>query len=512
MFEIWSLVGLFAFYLVTDEWFGQSGYLTANLVGPLVMTVVLGHSAWRMARADARNIWTALFWFRLSTGTYFGVGTFIIFIVNNATLLYIEDFHQFSEHDVLKMNMIVSLSTVLILVAARVVLLMGRRWTRGGAAAPEVSARDRTRNLLAAGTLFLAVGLTVNYGINVPHAFGWTNAVLPGSLTGLARFTMLGVFMLALWSLQRARWLLPAIAALAAIEMLFQLLMFSKSNTLLILIMFLLAFLWRKISIVRSIICAALVVGTYAYLQPLVSYCRTELAARYGDDTQVSFGQRFDILTSYTPSPGPTVSTQEQIQGALSRLSYVNAATFLIDQYDHGAPGEWQELLPAVFVPRFLWAEKPIISDVGFDIYELGTGRRTSSSGAGIYADSYWVMGWWGVIIYMPIFGVILGVLSASAARFLRQGKWLLFPVVLMGMQMGYRTDGHYITDVAGAGVILAGMYVVLALADQIMSSWLRSFAGHGGRKHARAYTTDPNASPPADTGSWLTHESRAPL
>ena len=74
-----------------------------------------------------------------------------------------------------------------------------------------------------------------------------------------------------------------------------------------------------------------------------------------------------------------------------------------------------------------------------------------------------------GVIIHMMIYGVILGVLTNLTARSLREGKWLLLPVVLIALQMGFRTDGHYISDVTGASVIAAWMYLILPFSDRVL-------------------------------------------
>ena len=283
--------------------------------------------------------------------------------------------------------------------------------------------------------------------------------------------------MLTLWSLQRARRLLPFLTGLVVIEMIFQLLIFSKASVLMILIMYLLAFLWNKVTIKRALVCGAIVVVAYATLQPMVGYARHEIGLRYGANTQAGFGERLDILSSYFTS-GPATGSAAELQGALSRISYVNVATFVIQQYDIGQPGDWPKLLPAVFIPRILWPEKPIITQIGVDIYELGTGRTSATFGAGVFADAYWAMGWWGVAIFMPVYGLILGVLTIMTARILRDGRWLFFPVVLMALRIGFRTDGHYISDVAGGTVIIVAYYVILYVLSVSLKSLAKPVRG----------------------------------
>ena len=74
----------------------------------------------------------------------------------------------------------------------------------------------------------------------------------------------------------------------------------------------------------------------------------------------------------------------------------------------------------------------------------------------------------------MMIYRVILSVLTNLTARSLREGKWLLLPVVLMALQMGFRTDGHSISDVAGASVIAAWMYLILSFNNHVLRSLSR--------------------------------------
>src|SRR4051794_17270939 len=110
--EILSLAGLAGFYWFAQDVLDEDGHVVTNLIGPLAMAAILGVFAWRMVRAEARNIWTALFWFRASTGFYFGLGTSFVFAMNAPTRSYIESFHHFVQDDILKLNLIVSVSTV----------------------------------------------------------------------------------------------------------------------------------------------------------------------------------------------------------------------------------------------------------------------------------------------------------------------------------------------------------------------------------------------------------------
>ena len=89
--------------------------------------------------------------------------------------------------------------------------------------------------------------------------------------------------------------------------------------------------------------------------------------------------------------------------------------------------------------------------------------------GAGVFADSYWAMGWLGVLVFMPVYGLIIGVLTRFTAGVLRDGRWIYFPFVLLALRMGFRTDGHYISDVAGSAVRLVGTFVVIYALEFVL-------------------------------------------
>jgi hypothetical protein len=468
--EVWSLVLLAGFYLVADAFVGESSYAIVNLVGPLSLSVILARGAWGMLRRDPKLLWTALMWFRLSTIVFFGIGTCLVFMIDMEGRQYVESFFWFFDQDVFKMNLIVTVGVLLVLASARFAVRIAERWLKRFGTG-NWNETDNQRSLIVTAVGFLAVCLAVDYMVKLPYDLGWMNVEMPGSFMNLSRLKLVGFFLITIWALKNGRWLLPAITGLVLFDLLRQTLLFAKSDVLIALLTFLLAFLWEKAGLKRLAVSGALVISAFVTLQPLVGDGRRELEVPYGE-TQVGLLERAEILHAYFTDERLPESRKEGAS-ALTRLTYVNAATLVITRYDAGQPGDWPTLLPAVFVPRLFWPDKPIITDVGRDIYELGTGRRSSQSGAGVFADAYWAMGWWGVLLFMPIYGIILGVLTESAAKVVREGRWLYFPVVVLALRIGLRTDGHYLSDVAGSTVILAGTFACL-WALSTLTSWFR--------------------------------------
>ena len=469
MWEILAVMALFVFYQLADVILGEAFYPAVNYTGPIGLGAILGYANWRMIRREGRNLWAALFWFRLSTLVYFGLGTMVIYVVNNFTRNYMESFFAFTEAEIFKHNLVVTLSVILTLIFSRLVLLRTRKSGYKSLLRAQMAGSGADRRLFISAMVFLGIGLFVNYVFVLPYRMGWTNIVLPGSVMNLKNMIPVGIFFITLWGLRNARWLLPAIWGGLAVQMLLALLMFAKAEMLMLEIMVALAFVWDRVTFRKLAMAGSIILATYFALKPIVSYARNEIGLRYGGNVQAGFGERFKILASYFDKRAGSGDVETDIQDGLSRLSYVNASTFVIHLYDSGRPGDWPKLLPAVFIPRILWKNKPIITNIGTEIYELGTGHGGSSSGAGIFADCYWAYGWGGVIIFMSAYGVIIGGLTRFSSNVMREGRWLYFPVVLMGMKLGMRTDGHYISDVPGALVILIAMYVLIRIIEKII-------------------------------------------
>jgi hypothetical protein len=468
--EIWAVTGLLAFYLAVDILLGEGSHAALNYGGPLFLIAILGYANWKMIRVEGKNVWTSLFWFRLSTAVFFGIGTVAVYIVNDFTRLHLQVFYQFSDAEVFKHNLIVTLSVILVLAMARWVILATRNWGRASGVKPPKIRANSDQGLLLAAIVFLGLGLSLKYLFAIPYQMGWTTTILPGSIMNLTKLTPIGVFFITLWGQRNARWLLPAIFGLIAIEMLFSLLVFAKSGILFLLIMVSLAFLWDRATLKKLLVVGAVVLGTYLAIKPVVSYARHEIGLRYGFNTQAGFGERLEILSSYSLDIAVDDDFKEY-QGGISRFSYVNAATFVVNLYDTGQPSDWPELIPAVFIPRIFWPEKPIITAIGTEIYELGTGHKGSSSGTGLFAEAYWAWGWGGVVVFMSFYGLVVGGLTRFTSNIMRNEQWLYFPVVLMGLQYGMRTDGHYISDAVGALVILVAMYVLLRGVEVFIKS-----------------------------------------
>jgi hypothetical protein len=469
--ELVCLTLLLGVYLLADAMLGAEKTESFNLIGPVWLSGVLGLGALRMLLLDSSTVWTALFWFRVSAGVYFGVGALVPLLASAETRAYLEAHYLFFGEEIAKVNVIVVVGCISVLSSANIYFAV-----RGHA---RVGRPDTLRNrpggssLLMAGLFFLVLGGTVKYLFTVPQMLGLTDFILPGAVGAIGNFTYAAVFLLTAWSYENSKNALPLVILFVVLELTIGVLALTKTEVMTVLMMFLLAFLRRKVTPSRLGVVTAIMLISYIAIQPIIDQGRLEQLRRYGGYGGGDLAERLEMLRLALDSAA-AANDAGDVQASLVRITYVNTAVFAVRQYDSGHPGDSLSLFLSVFVPRFLWPDKPIITQVGFDFNFAATGIATSASSPGLFAEAYWNWGWPGIVLLMVPLGIVLAPLSRYALAVVHREQWLYLPVVILGMRIGFRTDGFYVADVAGGLVILVCLYMVLRLLDRFLLTILR--------------------------------------
>src|SRR5262249_33735484 len=154
----------------------------------------------------------------------------------------------------------------------------------------------------------------------------------------------------------------PLVLALVMLAITIGILMFNKTEVLTVLMMFLLALLRQKVTLARLGCVTVVIVLCFTTIVPIVTDGRAELARRKVE--AVGLTERFAILENAIENRRGGEDTRPE-NSAAARLSYANQASFAVHQYDVGQPGNSFVNVLAVFIPRFLWPEKPIITNIG---------------------------------------------------------------------------------------------------------------------------------------------------
>jgi hypothetical protein len=252
---------------------------------------------------------------------------------------------------------------------------------------------------------------------------------------------------------------------LIVIDIVVGLVTFAKTEVLVTLLFSYLAMLHDKFTLKRAMVGLALVVGTYTQISPISNYGRAALARINHSPLIGTFEQRFDILTSSTPLETDPNKPSE----TLIRICYLNFSTLEVAWYDMGRPGDSLKNLLYVFIPRFVWPDKPVMTAVGTELYTAATGQEGTSVSAGWFSEAYWNLGWSGVPLVMIPVGLILAYLSKYCIRMMTQERWMHLPAILSAVWLGTRADGAIVPDVFGGGVIVVAYALACTVAERFI-------------------------------------------
>jgi hypothetical protein len=468
--ELGALATLIAVIKLSEEFVGPAAEETLCWIAPIWLMAALLLGLWRMVGLDSRATLTSLFWFRLATATYFGFGSLVPLFINPEERIRIATFYDARIDEMLKLDLLCAVSSLLVLTSATVIGLLFPYRAIG-------RTLDRPHARLFYGLVFAGVGYTTKFLIDAPLTFGaFGAAVVPGIVLQLSQLSAVGMFLLSFHAFRTTRSLLPVVLALLAADLTISALMFAKTAMLLPLIMFLLGWLSARTSALRIFVAAVGFLAVYSGSQPFIEFGRLSLQRQFQSLDAGGLSERFEIIADYFRGDR-LEAYQEDTQSSLTRLSYVNSGCFAMSRFDGGVPGPSLEYAFATVVPRFLWKDKPVITDIGVTFNVMATGNFKSSSLPGIFADAYWADGWRGVMVAMPLVGALFTFYSRFALRVIAQARWLLFPLVLLAIKMGLRVDGALVPDIIGASVIWLWIFVAMRLIEPRAEAFTELFA-----------------------------------
>ncbi len=460
--ELFFLAGLLGFYAFVGILDGAIDARLANIFGSTALGATLLWSTLSQLRIEPHSIWGALIWFRIACAVYYALGAVIPYVGTASTVLSMKTLYPFSDDELLKVNAIVAVAVFLVLLASRLV-------PSSITAASASDGKTPAGQLVIAAGAFLFIGGVARYGSIVPALTESSSGLLIGSIAAVAKTYSAGLMLLLLYGLHNHRYVLGVAVALIAIELFVGLLLFNKTDLIITILFVVLAVYQARPSRLRLAVGGVIAVTVFTQVAPLVEYGRDRVLHLNGGLAVASLEQRFDIVREYIKQPRRELFATDDFQPALNRISYANAMTMVVAWYDQGRPGWTFQNAMTVIVPRVLWSDKPNMTISGHALYSEATGQIGTSISAGLFAEAYWNFGWFGLPFLLLPFGIILGIISKIGVEMIKRGRWLYLPVALLGIQIGTRVDGHYVTDVIGASAILFVAYVVSRLIEPLM-------------------------------------------
>ncbi len=437
-------------------------------IPPTIMIIALGYGATSLALRSPIGIWAPVFWIRVSLTAYFGVGSIVPVIVNDTTRSYLEGFYKFFLEDILKLNVVVSLFVVIVFFTSDLIFLIYKKF-RENRKIYSIFVEKSNFEVETVGWMLLIIGILIKWFIILPLDFKVVDFKIPSFVAELGFGCFIGIFLLGFTSLRNGSRVINIVWFVAVAQFILGIISLNKSDALFPLIMLGLAYLFDKASFSRMVIMFGGLILAYSAATGPVSYARAIIQNVDDVNFPESMTLRIAAVSNYFVADDVNNDSPE-VQGSLVRLSYVNAGAFAISQYDQGQPGDSLRHILAVWVPRVIWPNKPIITDIARDFNEAATGNPNSQSAPGLPTEGYWTGGWLGVIFCSGMVALVMGLWSLYSAEVLLGGAWHLFILVLLGMRVGARMDGFIISDLIGPVPFVIVGHIALQFLNRLIA------------------------------------------
>lgn len=306
--------------------------------------------------------------------------------------------------------------------------------------------------------LFIFIGGVASI-FTVVSDLGYNSDIVSNTWRSLSQLIFIAIFMAAAYSGKYSRFLFIVAIIISLLQISIGIILLNKSIVLQSLAVFLVGVAWRLNSLKILILSFFVIISIYIAISGPISQARNTI----GIIDKVSISERIEIMSDLVRL-GIEVTENERY-GYWSRFSYVVPQGAAIDFYDQGQGGNDFTLLWWTFLPRVFFPHKPIITSTGQDFHFKITGSVTSSTGQGVFINGYYNLGWMGVIIVGLLVGLILSITSALAVEIFKARALVWMPFALLGVYMGFRIDGHFVSDYWGPlgmliYVILAGLFL----------------------------------------------------
>lgn len=463
--EIAGTFALLIFYGICIAYGGEATTF-ANYVGPLLLSAVVGWAIYRMVLTNRHTLWSPLLWYRIGVVGYLGVGSLVTLFLNEETRAMLASFFDFFPTDVLKFNIVVALFHACILVFSLAIIGPMRARNLSRDTLRFISPCNLTTETI--GYIFLGVGCAVNYLLIYPYALEIFRINIPNIIVQLGQLGYVGYFLVGYWALrnQRRRWVW-LVAGLTIIDSIVGLVQLSKHAAIFPAMMLPLAYLYHRVTLRRLSLIIAIMVPYYFVVADIVTDTRG-LVTR-SETGRAVLSETVQVLSARAGGVDQSRVNDPDYQIGWARLSYVNAGAFAISLYDQGIPGDSLRDIFVVWIPRIVYPDKPIITDIGREFTFRANGNYNSSTSPSIPAEAYWTYGWIGVVLFAALMAPVLALWSIYNVVALQRESWHLLVVVALGLRTGSRIDGMLVPDIVGPISAAVVLHLVFYFANRLL-------------------------------------------
>jgi len=444
-----------------------------NTIGLIAFSIVLVWAAYRQMKLNVASLWTPIMWYRVALLSYYAIGSLVPIWTNADTQELMQGFYSYFPYEIVKLNLLITTFNLVFLATVKILFIVISNKSIMKPFIDRKLISPSNFNMITFGSICLIVGSAVNYLIIFPQVVGWINLSFFSTLANLSVLSWLGYFMVIFWGLENKRreFIIWPIA-LALGESAIGFFAMSKSVMLMPLVMVGIAFIYHRRSLFRISLLAGSFVTLFMFLAPIITHVRDMNGKYY--DSAVTAKDIPGLYLSYFTT-GRESDQYADVETGWMRLSFVNAGTFVINQYDHGMPGNSYKYLWIVWIPRVIYPQKPIITDVGRELSYAANGNYNSSSSAGLAAEAYWNGGWLYTIGVAIFLALIFGLWTIYSYEVIQRKAWHLFFIVLIGMRMALRVDGAFVSDIVGPIALVVLAHIALELMNRFLPQALAS-------------------------------------
>lgn len=241
------------------------------------------------------------------------------------------------------------------------------------------------------------------------------------------------------------------------------LLEFNKTELFIPLIALIGGLLLRKMTLNRLMVSIAGLGALLVVLQPINIDGRNEALSRF----KPSIEERIDIFQA--AYRGELRNYDLVNVGFWSRLDYTSPDAAAMWLYESGNGGDNYKLIPWVFVPRFIYQDKPEMTGAGTKFTEKILGFNTSSTGLGVFISGYYDLGWFGLIGASILVGITLAWYRAVIIAAQISESTTLLIMGLFGHWTAFMVSGDYLSTYLGSIVILLYLFGLIVFIYTVL-------------------------------------------
>jgi hypothetical protein len=449
-------LGGLAAWLTTILLDGEGLVRYGIVVAPSIMIVMSIMALTTLIRDNALNLSSPVGPLSAAIMLYFGVGGLVPVIADSATNDYIHQMYNFTDAELLVVHGICALG---------IFVLAGTGWLRlrGEGSGRIVVTRDIDPDRFRRAVLVLYItGMFVTLTLSLPNVLGLVKWTAPSAIVQLGR---LASFALLLIGFGLARGLLPRPTYLplflvtVAVLVGGGVLALNKTEIFLQAVAAIGGFILANPSRRFIGIVVGIGVALFVIMTPLILIARVVALVE-----EQSLSGRIEAAKETIALGDRLFEAEDAPNPVLARIQYVNAIAWGRNEYVAGRAGTsltsnalW------IFVPRSIWPDKPVMSNVGREVTNLTVSyESTSNTGLTGFGEAYWNAGYAGLVFASALLGLMLSQLTVMSFRALTTMDIAGIIWVWNGAYLALRIDGYIMIEQIGQLPILIVTYFLI--------------------------------------------------